>query len=288
MESQVLSEPLGLLVVGLLTLAVADLRDEPTLGRCILVGALCGAIALVRAEQLALVTIVAVLVLLRRVDVGLPQRLTRSAITILACGLVIAPWAIFNGSRFKGWVLLSTNGGATLLAGNCSPTTYGGPRLGSFDEMCELGLSQSERTRGLDASERVAVSVQVALRNMADSVRRLPIVVLARIGRMLALFRPSQTVELTARWMLAPVAPIWAWVVSYWLIVVLAIAGVGTAIRTNGFVLPLVAPLLIATAVAAIAYGDPRYHAIADLGVIVLAAFGADRLLASTMRVDTG
>ncbi len=59
LEAQVLSEPLGVLCVGAMTLAAAELRDRPTFGRSVMVGILCGATALTRSEQLALLALVA-------------------------------------------------------------------------------------------------------------------------------------------------------------------------------------------------------------------------------------
>ncbi len=46
LEGNVLSEPLTLLLIGILTLAIAGLKSRPTLGRSAAVGALCGLTAL--------------------------------------------------------------------------------------------------------------------------------------------------------------------------------------------------------------------------------------------------
>ena len=176
-------------------------------------------------------------------------------------------------------MLLSTNAGATLLAANCSPATYGGELLGYFDYLCEIGLARSGRMDGLDASERSRISARLALRNVRESLHRIPIVVLARLGRLIAIFRPSQTVALTAQWMLTPTWPIWIWVTSCWLLIVLALVGVRNVDRTNRALLPLLGPSIIAVVVAALTYGDLRYHTLADLGVIVLAAVGFESLI---------
>ena len=39
------------------------------------------------------------------------------------------------------------------------------------------------------------------------------------------------------------------------------------------------APLLVALLVVTVAYGEPRYHTPADLGIVVLAAVALDRLV---------
>jgi hypothetical protein len=51
-EAQILSEPLGLLLAGLLMILLADLWKHPTLARAVITGAIGGVLALVRSEQL--------------------------------------------------------------------------------------------------------------------------------------------------------------------------------------------------------------------------------------------
>ncbi len=63
-----------------------------------------------------------------------------------------------------------------------------------------------------------------AIDNMRDDSSRLPIVVAARIGRLLAVFRPSQTVGFVAQWMTVHTWLIWAWVASFWVVLVLAVS----------------------------------------------------------------
>jgi 4-amino-4-deoxy-L-arabinose transferase-like glycosyltransferase len=274
-DTQILSEPLGLLLVGFLTLAIADLRERPTPARSIGIGAICGLLALVRSEQLALLAIVVVPVLLRVATISLPRRVARAALAAITCAAVISPWVIYNATRFKEPVFLSTNGAGTLLAGNCPPATYGGERLGYFDSLCELRTGQ-----GLDRSQGARLCLDLARRNIVENLHRLPIVVAARFGRTLAVFRPSQTVGFIADWMKTGTGPIWAWVVSYWLLLALAITGGLAAWRRGSLLWPLVAPLLVMGAVVAVAYGEPRYHTPSDLGVVVLAAAGVEGLLA--------
>lgn len=279
MEARVLSEPLGLLLLGVFTLAVAALRERPSAPRCAAPGVLCGVLALVRSEQLALLAVVVAPVLLLAPDAGFMQRGARLAVVIATCAATIAPWTIYNSTRFAQPVLLSTNGGGTLLAGNCPPATYlGGDRLGYFDSRCEFDITH--QNLDLDRSQVDELSRRAALRNIGGHLAGLPLVVLARYGRTLALYRPSQTVSLTAFWMSTPTWPIWAWVASYWVLFALAIAGGLHAWRSGRFLLPLLAPLAVAGAAVTIAFGEPRYHAIADLGVVVLAAAGLLRLLA--------
>ncbi len=276
LEGNINSEPLGLLVFGLLALAVAGLRRRPTLGRSLGVGALCGLLALVRSEQLLLLFIVVVPVLIRARDLTRQRRTTLVLLAVLACGVVIAPWCVYNQTRFKKPVFLSTNG-ATALAGNCAPASYAGEDLGYYDTSCNYVLAAKHPD--MDRSQLDALARSTALHNISHNITKLPIVVPARFGRLLAVFRPSQTVGWVASWMKTDRRPIWAWVASYWILIPLAIIGTVAARRSGAFLLPLVGPVVIVIVSVAILYGEPRYHTPSDLGVVVLAAAGIDQLV---------
>jgi len=274
-DVQILSEPLALLISGLLMLVLADLWHRPSLTRAIVAGAILGALALVRAEQLALLilAVIPIVVLNRRVSVK--RRVACSAAAALATVLLLAPWAIYNLRRFEEPVLLSTNLGPTLLTGNCE-STYGAALLGSYDNLCYTALIL--RNPGRDRSQLDIEARSTALANMRDNLGHLPSTVVARHGRLLGLFRPAQTVGITASWMGSATWPVWAWVASFWLLVPLAACGAVILRRSRRFHWPLVAPIVITLLVVTVAFGEPRYHALADLGLIVLAAVALDHL----------
>jgi hypothetical protein len=58
--------------------------------------------------------------------------------------------------------------------------------------------------------------------------------------------------------------------------------------RSRTFQWPLLAPLVIVLLVVTVAYGEPRYHTPADLGLLVLAAVAIDRLLSRVGRRAAG
>jgi Dolichyl-phosphate-mannose-protein mannosyltransferase len=276
LDVQILSEPLGLLIVGVLMLVLADLWDRPTLARAVLAGAICGALALVRSEQLALLVIAVAPILLFNHHVTRSRRLAWTGAAVAAALVLIAPWTIHNLRRFEEPVVLSTNAGGTLLSGNCPPTTYSGQALGSFDIRCTvaIGLQMPE----LDRSQGDIENRNAAFDNMRDNVDRLPATILARHGRLVGVFRPAQTVDIDASWLNSATWPVWAWISSFWLVAPLAVYGSVLLRRSGRFQWPLVAPVAIVLLVVTVAFGDPRYHTAADLGVIVLAAVAVDRL----------
>jgi hypothetical protein len=164
-----------------------------------------------------------------------------------------------------------------MLAGNCPPSTYSGEFMGSFDTLCNFRTAT--RNPGLDASQADSEARAVAVDNMRDNIDRLPATVLARYGRLVAVFRPAQTVGIDADWLGAARWPVWAWVTSFWVLLPLAVAGSVLLRRARRFQWPLVAPAVIVVGVATVTFGDPRYHTMADLGAVVLAAVAVCVLL---------
>jgi 4-amino-4-deoxy-L-arabinose transferase-like glycosyltransferase len=282
LDVQVLSEPLGLLVLGLLMLVLADLWDRPTIWRAVATGVLLGALALVRAEQLALLALVAAPVLLLNRRVPVRQRLAFLGAATLSTLVVIAPWTIHNLSRFEEPVLLSTNLGSTLLAGNCPPSTFTGEMAGSYDLQCVLETSL--RRPDLDPSQVDGVNRDIALDHVRDNLGQVPGTLLARYGRLLGVFRPSQTVGIDTEWLNSARWPVWAWITSFWIVAPLAAFGSAALRRRRRFQWPLVAPVVIVLLVTAIAFGDPRYHTSADLGLVVLAAVAVECVVRRTVE----
>jgi hypothetical protein len=278
LEGNMFAESLALVLLGVLTLLVADLRDRPTLVRSAIAGALGGLLILTRSEQLAFMVVVVVPLLLAARSLSMAQRIARIGVAALACVAVLAPWAVYNTSRFHEFVPLSTADGTTLLAANCAPGTVTGDRLGFWDLTCLERVSLQHPR--YDEAQLNRVARQVARSQLSDHSDRLPILVPARIGRTLAVFRPGQTVGFVAQWMTVDTGLIWAWIVSFWFVLFLAVMGAVIALRRRIRCWPLVAPFLVAVGVSAATYGEPRNHALADLGLLVLAAFAVDRVLA--------
>ncbi len=270
LEANMLSEPLALLFLGCFLLVVADLRDRPTPARCVLLGVISGLLALTRSEELALLVLVVAPVLLLARALPMRRRIAYLAVVAAVCGAVILPWTLYNTTRFREPFLLSTNDGPLLLIGNCPPTTYTGEKLGWYDSQCSNVLSRQHL--GMDRSQLDPLNRDQAIRNMLDNPGRMPVVVPARFGRLIAAFRPSQTVGWVAQWMTTSTGWIWAWVVSFWVILALAVVGGIRAWRSGAFILPLLGPVIAMIGAVAIGYGEPRYHTLADLGIIVFAA----------------
>lgn len=282
-EGDVLGEPLTLVVLAVAMLLVADLRDRPTLGRTALVGAVCGVLALTRSDALLYLVVVVVPVLAVARDLTVARRLGRIAVAAIVALVVIAPWAAYNTHRFHDPVALSTGDGVTLLAGNCPPGSYSGAGLGTSSQACLAAIIRAHP--GMDPSQLNSRARHTALHNAREHVGRLPEVLAARLGRLTGVYHPGETVRIASASLSYGTGLLWAWTIAFWVAFALAIVGTVLAHRAGRPWWPLVAPFVVAVVVAAVSFGEARGHLVGDLGLLVLAGFALERLVA---RVERG
>ena len=271
LEAQILAEPLAILLLGLTIIALYRLSERTNLSRILAVAVLLGCTALVRSELLALLLVVPV-ILWRAKAVPLLRRALLGLITLGCVAMILSPWVIHNAQRFDETVILSSNMGGTLLSGNCD-STFTGDKLGFYDVRCLQYVDKYRATTGAKVADRLYRKEAVA--QIMANLEKLPWVVAARFGRALGFYRTDQTVQTVAVWQGTPTWPVWAWVISFWFVLILAVLGLVTAIRARSELLPLIAPILVVIGTIAVFYGEPRYHTMADLSLIVLAALGA-------------
>lgn len=86
----------------------------------LLAGLVFGLATLVKAQTLVIVPAILAVMLWRERQVWqrLPGVAARGLVVLLAAALVIAPWTMRNHRELGAWVVVSTNGGITLLTGN--------------------------------------------------------------------------------------------------------------------------------------------------------------------------
>ena len=136
-----------------------------------------------------------------------------------AAALTVVPWALYNVARFERPVLLSTNDGTTLLGANCDSTYY--VDVGGWDIRCLLPVPTDD---SVDASVRSVEWRDRAVDYAGDHVGRLPVVVAARLGRIVDVYGLESLVALDrgeekAEW------AVWAGIVAWWLLAVAAVGG---------------------------------------------------------------
>jgi hypothetical protein len=259
-DSAVMSETLLGLLVALSMLAAYRLIDRPGLGRAALLGAVIGLAALTRGEAILL------LVLL------LPWRRPKLAAAVaLACVVVVAPWTIRNLSTFEKPVLLSSNEGNLIAGANC-PSTYYGRDIGSWDLRCVPHGPLFE-----DDSLAAARFRHAGVEYARDHAGRIPLVVLARLGRTFELYQPIRQAEhAEARAAGLEVAG----AVAFLLLVPVGAYGAVLLRRRGVRLTPVLAPFAVAVAATVVGYGVPRFRHPADVALTVLAAVALDAVIA--------
>lgn len=176
----ILSETFAVTLMTLLLLVLDPNRHRShSRRRLATAGALVGLLLLTRAELLLLVPLVGLWVWWSRTDRGRRSAMFDAAIPAAVALVVIAPWVLWNMSRFEERTLLSTNDGFTLLGANCDDTYYGA-NIGGYSINCALAV---EGDPGQDASQVSAARRQVAVAFAGDHLGRLPLVAGARFIR---------------------------------------------------------------------------------------------------------
>lgn len=282
-DGMLMSEPMAIFTVCLVLWSAYRFWDDPTFRRVAWLGASCGLAALARSEfLLAMPLLVLPLVVMR-------SRAWRERARWLAVGsatalAAIAPWVAYNSTRFEEPVYMSTNLGVTLAAANCDSTYYG-DRIGYKDWACAIAAHESLQARvdnwtELDASQRDEHLRPEATRYIRNHEKRVPLVVAARMARILKLYGVGQELDLDHRVHRHEQWVVYAGLVSWYLLAGTAVAG-GVVLRRRRDVpiYPLIAVASIVLIAAAFTFAQTRYRAPAEPVVVLLAAVAGDAWL---------
>lgn len=281
-DGLIMSETVCALVVTLGLLAIYHYLDRPRWPRAALVGVLCGLAALSRAELLLLAPLLAGWLLsIRRI--GSPRaRATGASVLVLATLVTLAPWFVYNQTRFKNTVLISTNDGTAMLGSNCDKV-YSGHGIGLTD----LNVCVPTKIPPGDQSQVSRVYLRRALHYIRDHKGRYPIVVAARIGRDFSVFRPQDMIGFNAgegrkRWITV------AGLVFWYPLAVLAVAGVVLLKRRGAAWWPMVAPAVVVVGSAFASYGQTRFRISLEPSIVVLSAIALVAVVPRAVRSRRG
>lgn len=280
-DGALMSETLyGFFLVSALLTALW-VREAPSPRRAAALGALIALAALTRGEALALVVLLAVpLAIACR-----PTWRSRAALwgaTALAFVCVLAPWTIFNLTRFSTPVLISTNSNGVFVGANCAET-YHGELIGAWRFQC-----YTPRRAGEDEAEYFTHQRHLGIEYALHHASRWPAVVAARVGRLLDVYRFDQSVFFnTAEG--RPAAQIkWA-IRFYWIVGLLALGGIAVLARRRAFaLLVLGAPLVMVLLVGVFTYGGTRFRFGAEPSLVVLAAVALVAAAEAVLRKRAG
>jgi 4-amino-4-deoxy-L-arabinose transferase-like glycosyltransferase len=271
-DGLVMSESVSCLLVSAALLAVLRWTESPHWRTAAVCGAIVGFGALARSEVLLLAPLVAALMAIVARRRSAPH-LRHSLAVLAATIVVIAPWTIFNAVRFDRPVLLTTNEGPLWLGANCADSYYG-QAVGGWSLFCVLDARIGEN--GEDPSERSATQRRLGLSYARDHVERIPIVIVARVGRTLDLYAVGNLVHGDVGEERERVLA-WAAVVSFWLMAPLAVIGALRLRRLHRAV--MLAPVTVVMMTTIIFYGGHRIRSAAEPAIVVLAAVAIDAWL---------
>ena len=287
-DTTLMSENLAMFLAAALLVAAYRFWDRPTPWAAAAVGALIGVMALTRSEALLLIVLLALPLAGWQRAHGLRQRTVWYGVMVGALAITVAPWAGYNVARFDAPVYIALTDHA-LIQGNC-PEVFDGPDIGTWTVSCVVEMACPDEPNfrrclaslgtepGPDLSETMDETRRVSLRHVRNNLGRMPAVVLAREGRTWSLFAmPDQMARdgfllqhsrATLRWSYA----------AYYGVAAAAVGGVVVLRRRGRPVFPLAALAATVTVTTAVAFGETRYRAIADVALVVAAAVAIDAL----------
>jgi 4-amino-4-deoxy-L-arabinose transferase-like glycosyltransferase len=261
--------------------------QQPSGRRLALVGVACGVGAMARSELILLVPFLVVPLAWMTRDRAWRERLRWLAAAVGAALIVIAPWTIYNTTRFVHPVLLSAQFDPLLASANCQSVYYGDLQ-GYFDIQCAIAISKKDGLTlpdGLpkyDESQEDVVYRREALAYVRAHLSRLPVVEGVRLLRIVGLYKTSLYVRADAyvegR---NPVWISWAALYSFWALALLSIAG-AFVLRRRGRgppLYPLLAPMVVVVVTVVVTYASTRFRTTAEPSLAVLAAVAIEAVI---------
>jgi 4-amino-4-deoxy-L-arabinose transferase-like glycosyltransferase len=280
------SETMAQLGVALILLAAYVWWRTPSRRSALLLGGAVAFGALGRAELLMLALVLVVPLVVFRTGLVRRERLRQIFTAWAAAGLLIAPWCVYNLTRFDRPVLLSGGFEITLDSASCDDTYYG-TSMGYWSRGCvEQALTKSGLAEDADRSVLAAMYRDDAVHYIRTHLSRLPIVIAARVGRVTGLWNLQQQAALDHFPAGREKELAWAAWYGYFALTLLSIAG-GVILRRRRipvFPLLLFPALVLVTTI--ITFGQVRYRATAEVALVVLAAVAIDAAI-GTRRTAT-
>jgi len=278
-DGMLLSESMTALTAALVLLAAYALWRRATFANATWFGLALGLATLSRAEIVLIAPLVTLPLVLGMRYFTLRRRVQMLGAIALSTLVVVGPWVGYNMTRFAKPVTLTDSFGAVLSSASCDRTYYG-KFAGWYFECYTFPHGDVPG----DASQRDAVVRRDAVRYIRHHLHRLPVVMAMRVGRLWDVYRPGQTLYLNAVLEGRTRAASRLAVISYWLMMPLAIAGVIVLRRRRIPIMPILGPVIGVTLAAAIFFGVLRYRVSAEPSIVLAAAVSVDVLWTSLVE----
>jgi 4-amino-4-deoxy-L-arabinose transferase-like glycosyltransferase len=279
-DGQLQAETLSMFGTVVILLLAYRYWHQPSARRLVVLGAVCGLGTLARSELIFLVPgLVVPLVWITR-DRTAREKVRWLAASVAAAAIVIAPWTIYNSTRFVHPVLLSAQFAPLLASANCDSTYYG-PLQGYFDIQCAAAIDKKDGlTLKDDESQEDVVYQREAIAYVRGHMSRVPWVETVRLLRIAGLYHTSLYVRadtfIEGR---SPVWISWAALYSFWLLALLSIPGAFVLRRRKPApppLFPLIAPVIVVVFTVLITYASTRFRTTAEPAFVILAALAVD------------
>ena len=189
-DSAIMPESLFCLLVVLGLLAAYRFHAHPT---WLLAGTTAAAFslaAMTRSEGVLYVAFLALPLALFARGVDRATRVRCVAAVCIVAAVIIGPWIVRNLIVFDKPTTMASGTGHVLAYGNCD-ATYSGEYLGYWNTACALKIWPIG-----DESVINAAAQKQGVDYMKAHKGRLPVVVVARVGRLFDVYRPGQNVNL--------------------------------------------------------------------------------------------
>ncbi len=275
-DGLLLSESMAIFTSAGLIWFAYRLWRSPSLSRVLWLGAWCGLATLARSELALAVPFLLVPLILSAAGIDWSQRLRWLVVGGLLAALVISPWIAFNRSRFEEPVMLSTNFGRTMAAAKC-PGGYSGPFLGAQSYDC-LRRDQKLIKPGMDESEVDRVYRSEAIRYVKAHPGGTVVQVAASWGRIFGVYRPTQELGYSYTRQTKGLIVGWLALLSFYLLVVAAIAGAVILRRRKVPIYPLLVFWAMILVSVTLTFAQQRYRAIGEPTLVILTAVALDEL----------
>jgi len=280
------AETLGMFLTVLAMLLAYRYWERPSIRRLVLLGTVCGAGALTRSELLLLVPLVVAPLALRTPARPWRERFRWLAASAFAAVFVIAPWSIYNATRFEHPVLLRAQIGPLLASANCDATYYGAFQ-GYFNIPCQRAVNdRAGLTDATDESEIDVVDRRAALEYIRKHLDRLPTVERVRLLRIVGLYHPDFYVHADSFIDQRELNVSWAALYSFYALALLSIAGVIVwwPRRTQLPLAPVVVPIAIVVVTVLVTYANTRFRTTAEPSLAILSAVAIDGAIRAIRR----
>lgn len=235
-------------------------------------GAAIGLAALTRGEAVLAIPLLVLPLAIRAPGLTRRRRVGALAIVTGAAIVVVLPWTVYNLRRFEKPVFVSTAMEETLGGANCD-LSYSGGGIGYWTTECFAQVNENALEESVAAS-RVRT---LAREYVSNHKGRVPVVLLARVARVWDIYHPSRAIsasELQNR----PRRVAWAGLISYYVLMAIAIVGAVVLKRRKVTLLPIVSVVAMVFVTAIISYGNARFRIPAEVAIVALAAVAFDAI----------